>query len=61
MWQHGTSRRLAHVIIEIRQDLIDAPQSRADWIRRLERILRAILADGGLRARLNRIDEPATV
>lgn len=43
MWQHGTSRGLAHALIEVRQDLIrDAVGQRA-WGERLTRLMRSLL------------------
>lgn len=35
MWQHGTRRGLAHTIIEVRQDLIRAPEGQLAWAQRL--------------------------
>ena len=31
MYEHGTARGLAHVLIELRQDLIASPQGARDW------------------------------
>jgi predicted N-formylglutamate amidohydrolase len=45
---HGVGRGLAHVEIEIRQDLITEEAGQAAWAARLERLLRA--ADARLRA-----------
>ncbi len=56
MWRHGSQRGLAHAIIEIRQDLIREPEGQAGWAERLARIMRAILVDASLRARLSRIE-----
>ena len=49
MSRHGTGRGLAHVLIELRQDLIATPEDQAAWAARLAPILaRAIeeIADG---------------
>lgn len=35
MWTHGTSRGLEHVLIEIRHDLIETPETQAKWGRDL--------------------------
>lgn len=35
MWQHGTNRDLPHVLIEVRNDLIETPEGQRDWARRL--------------------------
>lgn len=45
MWQHGTSRGLPHVLVEIRQDLISSPEGQAAWAERLALALRSILAN----------------
>jgi predicted N-formylglutamate amidohydrolase len=48
---HGERRRLLHVGVEIRQDLIAAPRGQADWAFWLEAMLRRLpagLGDGGL-------------
>ena len=39
LYQHGTSRGLAHALIEIRQDLICTKEGRDEWVARLARIL----------------------
>jgi predicted N-formylglutamate amidohydrolase len=43
MWQHGTMRGLAHAILEIRQDLIREGTGQANWVTRLERLIRTLL------------------
>ncbi len=40
MWQHGTSRGFPHVLIEIRNDLIEGPDEQADWAARLAPMIR---------------------
>jgi len=42
---HAKTRRLPHVCIEVRQDLLDSPAGVERWVRRLARILHGILAD----------------
>jgi predicted N-formylglutamate amidohydrolase len=44
MWQHGTRRGLAHTIIEIRQDLIRAPEGQHAWGERLAEAVKAVFA-----------------
>jgi predicted N-formylglutamate amidohydrolase len=44
MDRHGTTRGLAHALIEIRQDLLATSQARADWVRRLAAILTPLIA-----------------
>jgi predicted N-formylglutamate amidohydrolase len=39
MDRHGTKRKLAHALIEIRQDLIATPEARVAWVARLAAIL----------------------
>ena len=48
MWRHGTRRGIAHVLIEIRQDLIAEPRSAADWANRLGAALEDALAAADL-------------
>lgn len=43
MWQHGTSRGLAHALIEVRQDLIRDEIGQLAWSERLSRIMRQLL------------------
>ena len=45
MDHHGEGRRLPHVSIEVRQDLIDTPEGAAHWAERLGDALVDILAD----------------
>lgn len=42
---HGDARGLPHVLVEVRQDLIDTAKGAEAWARRLARILRPILDD----------------
>lgn len=44
MHEHGTKRGLAHMLIELRQDLIDTPQKAKDWAARLAPTLRQVLS-----------------
>ncbi|WP_295555610.1 N-formylglutamate amidohydrolase [uncultured Hyphomicrobium sp.] len=48
MWQHGTSRGLAHALIEIRQDLIASEKGQREWAAKLATAMRHILADPAL-------------
>lgn len=43
MWQHGTSRGLAHALVEVRQDLIRDEAGQAAWSKRLARVMRQLL------------------
>ncbi|GMG84933.1 N-formylglutamate amidohydrolase [Paralimibaculum aggregatum] len=44
MWRHGTNRGIAHVLVEIRNDLIATPETEAAWAERLAPALRDALA-----------------
>jgi len=46
---HGTQRRLAHALIEIRQDLIGSQSGVDDWVDRLALILEPVMKEPGLR------------
>ena len=48
MYRHGTSRGLAHALLEVRNDLIAAPAGVLEWADRLEPLLAGILADPDL-------------
>jgi predicted N-formylglutamate amidohydrolase len=48
MYRHGTGRGLAHALLEVRNDLIEAPAGVLEWSDRLQPILRAILTQPGL-------------
>jgi predicted N-formylglutamate amidohydrolase len=45
MYRHGTSRGLAHVLVEIRQDQIRDAEGQKEWAGRLSDILTRIMAD----------------
>jgi len=45
MWQHGTSRGFPHILIEIRNDLIETPEGQAEWAARLAPMIRDSVAD----------------
>lgn len=45
MWMHGTARKIPHVLIEIRNDLIEAGEGQTAWADRLAPILRAAIED----------------
>ncbi len=55
LWRHGTSRGLAHAIVEIRQDLIVSEGGQAEWAERLARALKSILAQADANADLRRV------
>lgn len=44
LWQHGTTRGLAHAIIEYRQDLVRDEAGQRLWADRTDKIMRALLA-----------------
>jgi predicted N-formylglutamate amidohydrolase len=48
LYRHGTVRGLAHVLLEVRNDLIATPAGVLEWADRLEPILRDILKDRAL-------------
>jgi predicted N-formylglutamate amidohydrolase len=50
LWRHGTSRGLAHALIEIRQDLIETEEGQAAWADRLADAMQGILAAPGSHA-----------
>ena len=56
LWQHGTRRGLAHVIVEIRQDLITAGSEQEAWGMRIAGILQDLLASPSVRTGLLHID-----
>ena len=45
MYRHGTSRGVAHALLEIRQDLIKSTTGQNEWIERMARHLTALLSD----------------
>lgn len=49
MFRHGTSRGLAHTIVEVRQDLIANEAGVTEWVARLVDALTPALADPALR------------
>jgi len=55
LYRHGTMRGLAHVLIEVRQDLIMAPEGQAEWGDRLAQVLRNIMEDEELASDLHRV------
>jgi predicted N-formylglutamate amidohydrolase len=55
LFRHGTSRGLAHVLIEVRQDLIMSPDGQAEWGDRLAEVLRTIMQDEELATELHRV------
>jgi predicted N-formylglutamate amidohydrolase len=55
MWQHGTRRGLAHTIIEIRQDLIRAPEGQITWAKRLAAAVDAVFARADIREAMHAV------
>lgn len=49
MWRHGTARGIAHVLIELRQDLISEVRTACDWAGRLAPVLEDVLESADLR------------
>jgi predicted N-formylglutamate amidohydrolase len=47
LYRHGTGRGLAHALIEIRQDLILAPEGQTEWAMRLADALRKVMRRSG--------------
>lgn len=45
MYRHGTSRGLAHALLEIRQDLITSKTGQDEWVERMAQHLTALLSD----------------
>lgn len=50
---HARARRLPHICIEVRQDQVDSPAGVERWVRRLSRLIAAILADPASRQLLD--------
>ena len=44
LYRHGTSRGLAHALVEIRQDLIMSAEGQVEWAERLAAVMRQVLA-----------------
>jgi predicted N-formylglutamate amidohydrolase len=55
LYRHGTMRGLAHVLIEVRQDLIMTPEGQAEWGDRLAQVLRNIMEDEERASDLHRV------
>ena len=55
LYRHGTSRGLAHVLLEVRQDLIMTPEGQAEWSDRLAEVLRTIMQDDEFTTVLHRV------
>ena len=53
LYRHGTARGLAHVLIEVRQDLIMTPEGQAEWGDRLAEVLRNLMQDEELATELH--------
>ena len=43
MYRHGTMRGLPHVLIEVRNDLIETPDGQAEWAARLVRLITPLI------------------
>ena len=43
MYQHGTSRGIAHALVEIRQDLISDSDGQNEWGERLSRVMKSLI------------------
>jgi len=50
---HAKARRLPHICIEVRHDQVDSPAGVERWVRRLSRLIAAIIADPGSRRLLD--------
>ena len=48
MFRHGTSRGLAHALLEVRNDLIADPAGVLEWADRIETVLHLVLEDDAL-------------
>ncbi|MCJ7597181.1 MAG: N-formylglutamate amidohydrolase [Methyloceanibacter sp.] len=55
LYQHGTVRGLAHVLIEVRQDLILTPEGQAEWGDRLADVLRNLMGNEEVASELHRV------
>ena len=55
LWRHGTSRGLAHALVEIRQDLIASEAGEKDWVDRLADAISGSLAAPGAAADLRAV------
>ena len=52
MHRHGTSRGLAHVLLEIRNDLLATPDGVSQWCDRIAGVLEEAMADASVRLQL---------
>jgi predicted N-formylglutamate amidohydrolase len=52
MHRHGTARGLAHVLIEVRNDLLATPDGVAQWCDRIAGVLEEAMADARVRMQL---------
>jgi predicted N-formylglutamate amidohydrolase len=53
MHRHGTSRGLAHVLLEIRNDLLATPDGVSQWCNRIAGVLEEAMADASVRLQLS--------
>jgi predicted N-formylglutamate amidohydrolase len=59
MHRHGTSRGLAHVLIEVRNDLLATADGVAQWCDRIAGILEEALADSGVQIMIRQVRLPS--
>ena len=52
MHRHGTARGLAHVLLEVRNDLLATPDGVSQWCDRIAGVLEEAMADAGVRMQL---------
>ena len=52
MHRHGTARGLAHVLLEIRNDLLATPDGVSHWCDRIAGVLEEAMADASVRLQL---------
>jgi predicted N-formylglutamate amidohydrolase len=45
MWRHATQRKLPHALLEVRNDLIEVPETQKSWAQRLAPHIEAVFAD----------------
>lgn len=56
MWTHGTTRGLAHAIVEVRQDLVVTEAGQSEWGGRLARIIEGLMGCQDMSPRLREIE-----
>jgi predicted N-formylglutamate amidohydrolase len=60
MHRHGTSRGLAHVLIEVRNDLLATAEGVDQWCGRIGGILEEAIADSSVRMMLGVVKRPGS-